>query len=77
MPQLDGPQFNRQLTPMELTKPVNNFTATKSARDLEWSMSDNGGISTADKWEKGLTDNSLKGKQGYLNTPGPNLRDQG
>lgn len=70
----DGPQFNRPLTPQELTKPTNVFTAYKSPRDLEWDMSADGGISTKEQWDRGLTPNALKGNQGYLRIPGPTLR---
>lgn len=70
----DGPQFNRPLTPQELIKPTNVFTAYKSPRDLEWDMAADGGISTKAQWESGLTENALKGNRGYLRVPGPTLR---
>ena len=76
MPILDGPQFNRPLTPQELTKPANMFTAIKTPRDLEWDMAADGGISTKAQWESGLTERALKGDKGYLRVPGPTLRGQ-
>lgn len=77
MPMPDGPQFNMPLTPQELVKPANVFATYKTPRDLEWSMPEGGeGISAQEKWNRGLTDRSVKGNRGYLNIPGPTLRGQ-
>lgn len=70
----DGPQFNRPLTPQELTKPANAFTAIKTPRDLEWELSADGGPSTKAQWDSGTTDRAVKGNRGYLRAPGPTLR---
>lgn len=75
MPAPSGPQFAQPLQPQELTKPVNNPYAIKTPRDIAWSMSENGGMSTSAKWERGLTDESMKGNQNYLRVPGPTLRN--
>lgn len=74
MPQPNGPQFAQPLQPAQLTKPSNNPFQVKSPRDLEWSMSENGGMSSAEKWERGVTDTSIKGNQSYLRVPGPTLK---
>lgn len=76
MPSPNGPQFAQPLQPQQLTQSATNPFQVKSPRDLEWSMSDNGGMSTSQKWEKGITDQSMKGNQGYLRQPGPTLRNQ-
>lgn len=70
----DGPQFNRPLTPQELTKPTNVFATYKTPRDLEWELSADGGMSTKAQWDTGITERTLKGDRGYLRVPGPTLR---